>query len=160
LTMMLRPSPDINQKIEESTNQSWVCLSPTFDFLSTIQTEIKKSKNRRIPNWSWSCDNRQMLEGVYAKTQSRYKSKNRRINESKLGLSVPHLWFPEHHPDRNQKIEESKNPKLKLKLWQQTDVRGSLSATESNLLLPPPLLIIVSLHSRANRIASKAAFSS
>jgi hypothetical protein len=41
----MRPSPDINQKIEESTNQIWVCLSPTFDFLSTIQTEIK---NQRI----------------------------------------------------------------------------------------------------------------
>jgi hypothetical protein len=42
------PSPDINRKIEESKNRSWVCPSPTFDFLTIIQTEIKKSKNRRI----------------------------------------------------------------------------------------------------------------
>jgi hypothetical protein len=48
LTVMLRPSPDINQNIEESMNRSWVCLSPTFDFLSTIQTEIKKLKNPKL----------------------------------------------------------------------------------------------------------------
>jgi hypothetical protein len=64
-----RPSPDKNQKIEESKNRSWVCPSPTFDFLTTIRQKsknwrIKESKNRRIPNWSWSCDNRQMSERV------------------------------------------------------------------------------------------------
>jgi hypothetical protein len=66
LRASFRPSPDINQKIDESKNRSWVCLSPTFDFCTTIQTEIKKSKNQRIPNWSWSCDNRQMSEGASA----------------------------------------------------------------------------------------------
>ena len=46
--IVISPSPDINRKIEESKNRSWVCPSPTFDFLTIIQTEIKKSKNRRI----------------------------------------------------------------------------------------------------------------
>jgi hypothetical protein len=37
---------------------------------------------------------------------------NRKIEESKLNLSVPHLRFPDHHPDRNQKIEGSKNRRI------------------------------------------------
>jgi hypothetical protein len=45
---LFREFPVYIRKIEESKNRSWVCPSPTFDFLTIIQTEIKKSKNRRI----------------------------------------------------------------------------------------------------------------
>jgi hypothetical protein len=85
------PSPDINRKIEESKNRSWVCPSPTFDFLTIIQTEIKKSKNRRIPNWSWSCDNRQTSERVYLFLRHRVQSSTAAAAATLVVVSL-RLW--------------------------------------------------------------------
>jgi hypothetical protein len=93
--------------------------------------------------------------------------KNRRIEESKLGLSVPHLRFPDHHPDRNQKIEESKNRRIPNWSWscdnRQTSERVYLflrHRVQSSTAAAAATLVVVSLRLWANHIASKAAFSS
>jgi hypothetical protein len=52
-----------NRRIDESTNRSWVCLPPTFDFLSTIQTEIK---NQEPISKEWALFGQRHYESIIA----------------------------------------------------------------------------------------------